>query len=90
MICPRCNKEFSDPPALSRRDNKTNICPICGVREALEYAGLDTESSVYQAIVEEVQKVKKPKRMSPAERTRAAVYATGNKWARENFEATHN
>lgn len=29
-------------------------------------------------------------RMSPYERTRAAVYATGNRWAIENFEATHN
>lgn len=27
--------------------------------------------------------------MSPYERTRAAVYATGNKWAIENFNATH-
>lgn len=26
---------------------------------------------------------------SPYERTRAAVYATGNKWQIENFEATH-
>lgn len=26
---------------------------------------------------------------SPYERTRAMVYATGNKWAIENFEATH-
>lgn len=27
--------------------------------------------------------------MTPYERTRAAVYATGNKWAIENFNATH-
>ncbi len=27
---------------------------------------------------------------SSYERTRARVYATGNKWAIENFEATHN
>ena len=27
--------------------------------------------------------------MTPYERTRAAVYATGNKWAIENFHATH-
>jgi len=27
---------------------------------------------------------------SPYERTRTAVYATGNKWAIENFNATHN
>ena len=28
--------------------------------------------------------------MDPQERTRASVYATGNKWAIENFEATQN
>lgn len=27
--------------------------------------------------------------MTPYERTRAIVYATGNKWAIENFNATH-
>lgn len=27
--------------------------------------------------------------LSPYERTRAAVYATGNRWAIENFNATH-
>ena len=35
--------------------------------------------------------VKKPApRLSPYERTRRAVYATGNKWAIENFHATHD
>lgn len=29
------------------------------------------------------------KRLTPYERTRNAVYATGNKWAIENFNATH-
>ena len=29
-------------------------------------------------------------KFGPAERTRQAVYATGNKWAIENFEATHS
>ena len=28
-------------------------------------------------------------RLSPYERTKAQVYATGNKWAIENFNATH-
>lgn len=27
---------------------------------------------------------------TPQERQRAAVYATGNRWAIENFNATHN
>lgn len=30
------------------------------------------------------------RKLSHFERTRAQVYATGNKWAIENFEATHN
>ncbi len=29
-------------------------------------------------------------RLNPYERTRARVYATGNKWAIENFHATHD
>lgn len=68
-ICPVCGRSYTDPPALSRRDDKTDICPECGMREALA------------AI---------PRRETPAERTRQAVYATGNKWAIENFEATHS
>ena len=30
------------------------------------------------------------RKLTHYERTRAQVYATGNKWAIENFEATHN
>ena len=34
--CPTCEKFTTDYPALSRRDNKTEICSDCGTREALE------------------------------------------------------
>lgn len=34
--CPRCKQAYWDYPALSRRDNKTYICPECGVLEAME------------------------------------------------------
>lgn len=34
--CPKCGELYNAPPALSRRDNKTEICPDCGMREALE------------------------------------------------------
>ena len=27
-ICPRCGRPYSEPPALSRKDNMTLICPI--------------------------------------------------------------
>jgi len=38
--CPLCGKEYTAPPALSRKDNKTAICPDCGTLEALEAAGI--------------------------------------------------
>lgn len=69
-VCPLCGREYTEPPALSRADNTTDICPACGMMEAL--------ASIPGW------------RESPAERTRRAVYATGNRWARENFDATHN
>ena len=34
--CPRCEKTYKGYPALSRRDNKTDICSDCGRTEALE------------------------------------------------------
>lgn len=34
--CPICGKTYTHFPALSRRDNKTYICPDCGVDEAME------------------------------------------------------
>ena len=42
-ICPRCGKEYTGRPALSRADNQTPICPDCGTREALESIGIDTD-----------------------------------------------
>lgn len=42
-ICPRCGKEYTGRPALSRADNQTLICPDCGTREALESIGINTD-----------------------------------------------
>lgn len=38
---------------------------------------------------EKANKQTQTTRLSPYERTRNAVYATGNRWAIENFNATH-
>lgn len=35
-VCPKCGEQYVGAPALSRRDNKTAICPECGISEALE------------------------------------------------------
>lgn len=43
MICPICGKEFFRPPAVSRRDNHTQICSRDGTREALEDLGMDED-----------------------------------------------
>jgi len=34
-VCPLCCRTYTEPPALSRKDNETEICPDCGMLEAL-------------------------------------------------------
>lgn len=34
-ICPICGERYGEHPAMSRRDNKTEICPTCGIVEAI-------------------------------------------------------
>ena len=36
FVCPKCGKTVTEYPALSREDNKTEICPTCGMLEAIE------------------------------------------------------
>ena len=40
--CPRCGKYYLGHPAISRKDNKTEICSACGIEEALIQAGFDS------------------------------------------------
>ena len=51
-FCPRCGKPYYEPPALSRLDNETLICPDCGTREALDSIGVSPEEqdSIIQPI----------------------------------------
>lgn len=35
-ICPKCKNKIIGYPAISRIDNKTEICSYCGQIEALE------------------------------------------------------
>ena len=41
--CPLCGRIYHEPPALSRKDNKTLICPDCGTREALAGLGISEQ-----------------------------------------------
>lgn len=64
---------------------ETTICATCQSSD-IKYLGNDKCFC-------NVCKKESPSRdiyiMSPYERTRAQVYATGNRWAIENFNATH-
>lgn len=49
--CPKCGHTYQGYPALSRVDNRTEICPDCGIREALENACMqdyDTRRNCYE------------------------------------------
>jgi len=50
MICPRCGTGGMEKPrtALSRRDNKTHICPECGQEEAMIDAGLEVGEEAFK------------------------------------------
>ena len=42
-VCPKCGKTYRGHPAISRVDNATAICPLCGTREALDSLGISDE-----------------------------------------------
>ena len=43
--CPKCGCVYTGVSALSRTDNKTLICPDCGIREALEALEISPEET---------------------------------------------
>lgn len=44
-VCPICGNHYKDVPAISRKDNKTLICPDCGTRQALASLGVTGEEA---------------------------------------------
>lgn len=44
--CPMCGKIYTDYPALSRKDNKTEICPDCGQQEAIDAMNTATTDEI--------------------------------------------
>ena len=56
MECPKCKKEIEGVPAISRYDNKTQICADCGTREALEIIG--ESSAVIENVIDKIHGIK--------------------------------
>ena len=51
--CPICGRWYSGYPAISRKDNRTRICPECGIVEALKAGGMLPEDDDLQEQEEE-------------------------------------
>lgn len=52
-VCPRCDEPYRGYPALSRRDNKTDICSACGNAEAMnDFARDPFEMGIEQFAIE--------------------------------------
>lgn len=62
-------------------------CAKCGGRN-FDYTDTKNDIGYCHDCKREVD-IKEKYIETPYERTRAAVYATGNRWAIENFNATH-
>ena len=69
------------------------ICPKCGKKfeRLLAVSRADNQTMICDecGVLEALDSLPHCT-LTPQERTRIAVAATGNKWAMENFNATHN
>ena len=52
--CPLCGEMYGKPPAISRTDNETKICPACGARQAL--AALNISEAEIEKTIEVMRK----------------------------------
>lgn len=51
-ICPICGTTYHEHPALSRTDGESQICPDCGIRQALDSIGItvDEQNKILKTI----------------------------------------
>ncbi len=61
--CPKCKMEYKRPSAMSRLDNKTEICELCSLAESMAiFESLNKNKPVELSIVKETKLEKKIKR----------------------------
>jgi len=60
-ICPVCGKEYRRVGCISRRDNKTVICEVCGAMEALDDAreacGMKVSAEHFEEMKAEIRRL---------------------------------
>ena len=90
---------FKDPCSITYEEQcqiREN-CPLDHIKADSALSGYRCQNSEFVSVEEGERaasaagkkKRGRPRRLSPYERTKAQVHATGNRWAIENFEATH-
>lgn len=61
--CPKCKLEYKRPSAISRLDNKTKICELCGLAESIAIFKMTAEGKpVELSIVKETKLEKEIKK----------------------------
>ena len=48
--CPKCGRQYTAPPAISRTDNETEICPVCGAEESIVFLPEDKRAEIIKTI----------------------------------------
>lgn len=54
--CPICGNEYQGEPAISRKDNRTAICPDCCALEAMDAVG--ATQGTKDAVLRELRKAR--------------------------------
>lgn len=57
--CPKCGRAYHGYPALSRQDNRTEICSDCGIREALGTAVISPRAKK-EILIQKIKEQYKP------------------------------
>lgn len=52
-ICPKCNKEYTSRPAISRDSRYREICPLCGTKEAIEILPKEQQDNILNFLEKE-------------------------------------
>lgn len=61
--CPKCKMEYKRPSAMSRLDNKTEICELCSLAESMAiFERMSKDKPVELSIVKETKLEKQIKR----------------------------
>ena len=69
--CPKCKLEYKRPPSISRLDNKTEICELCGTAEAMAIFKMATENKMVELSIVKETKIEKEMKKELKERGQA-------------------